>query len=364
MGQGHVGAGQRSASELILYSDYPRIALHLAGPNGGQSAYSSSTVAVHTELRSDLEEISSRRRSQWLDSGSAIVRNWFGFGHAIVWLVFGCASAVSRSIAEGFSKASRTLVEARSKDCRTSLEQQSNNGRRNIEESCVCTHAKVPARSGLGLALGVVVLFSLSMMSNLSAQINKDAVLVHQNSRASFTDRLVDQTAQQLEQDLRGLVIGDKLPESFWDLRLKVVNHPEGTDSITLRDYKGSKLLVLDFWATWCKPCVISVDKWEKKLDSIPEMSFVPVHMDFEEKALPFILKRGWKSPSVVGEERKLLNKLFFKEPRITRSVWILDGRFVAVTGYNGPDATTILDVIHSGRSIPSLTESLYSPLY
>lgn len=161
-----------------------------------------------------------------------------------------------------------------------------------------------------------------------------------------------------------GVIIGDELPEAFWDLKLKVVNHPEGTDSITLRDYKGSKLLVLDFWATWCKPCVISVDKWEKKLDSIPEMSFVPVHMDFEEKALPFILKRGWKSPSVVGEERKLLNKLFFKEPRITRSVWILDGRFVAVTGYNGPDATTILDVIHSGRSIPSLTESLYSPLY
>src|SRR5690606_23826796 len=41
-----------------------------------------------------------------------------------------------------------------------------NNGRRkaeenrkNIKESCVCTHAMAPAHSGLGLALGLVMLF-------------------------------------------------------------------------------------------------------------------------------------------------------------------------------------------------------------
>src|SRR3546814_1280604 len=56
---------------------------------------------------------------------------------------------------------SSDLVEALSKGCQTSLEQQSENGRRNIEESCVCTHAKVPASSGLGLALGLMVVLLL-----------------------------------------------------------------------------------------------------------------------------------------------------------------------------------------------------------
>src|SRR5690606_10708489 len=32
------------------------------------------------------------------------------------------------------------------------------------EESCVCTHAKVPARSGLGLALGLMVTLFLTTM--------------------------------------------------------------------------------------------------------------------------------------------------------------------------------------------------------
>ena len=93
----------------------------------------------------------------------ATVRHWVGYGNTLVRQLLDCASAVSRSLVEGLSKASRTGVEARSKDCRTSLEQQSNTRRRNIEKSCVCTHAKAPARYGLGLALGLVVLMSVVM---------------------------------------------------------------------------------------------------------------------------------------------------------------------------------------------------------
>src|SRR5690606_29823619 len=95
---------------------------------------------------------------RWSAGRPLTARDWFEYSRLLIRQLFACASAFSRSVAEGLSKASRTLVEALSKDCRTSLEQQSNNCRRNIEESCVCTHAKVPARSGLGLALGLVVL--------------------------------------------------------------------------------------------------------------------------------------------------------------------------------------------------------------
>ena len=155
MGQGHVGAGQGSASELILYTDYPRIALHLAGPSGVQSERNIISIEDQTKHPSHPEGDPVRR---WSARRPLTARDWFEFSRSLVRQLLGCASALSRSVAEGLSKASRTLVEALSKDCRTSLEQQSNTRRRNIEESCVCTHAKAPARGGLGLALGLVFL--------------------------------------------------------------------------------------------------------------------------------------------------------------------------------------------------------------
>jgi len=242
------------------------------------------------------------------------------------------ASAFFRSVAEGLSKASRTIVEALSKDCRTSLEQQSNNGRRNIEESCVCTHAMVPARSGLGLALGMVVLFSLSMVSKLSAQIHKDSALVYQNPSESFTDRLVDQTARQLDQDLRGLVIGDTLPESFWNLHLKVVNHPQKLTTIYMENFRD-KLLVLDFWANYCKPCVESIDQWDNWQQKFAvELAVIPVHVYYPSgEALPFAEERGWQLPISVGNRADtLLNKLFYAY-RSFGQVWIKDGRLLAI---------------------------------
>jgi len=57
---------------------------------------------------------------------------------------------------------------------------------------------------------------------------------------------------------IKPLTIGDRIPETLWNLPLKVVNHPEGKDTITLQEYRG-KLIILDFWATWCSYCLLSL---------------------------------------------------------------------------------------------------------
>ncbi|MBT2560089.1 TlpA family protein disulfide reductase [Pedobacter sp. ISL-68] len=66
--------------------------------------------------------------------------------------------------------------------------------------------------------------------------------------------------AQSQNNNIKPLTIGDTIPEAVWSMPLQVVNHPTGKKTITLNDYKG-KLIILDFWATWCSACIGNIPK-------------------------------------------------------------------------------------------------------
>ena len=299
-----------SASELNANSEPPRFALDLFQPNQGTTKSKPRPNQGTTKLRSHLQEYPERG---WSVARPSTAWDWFEYGMAIVRLLLGCASAFSRSVVEGFSKPTRTIVEALSKDCRTSLEQQSNTCRRNFEESCVWTHAKVPARSGLGLALGLTLFLLSTMGTDIYAQTN----------------------AQQgtLVDSIRPLQIGDSIPEALWHLPLQVVNHPEEKDTITLNDYRNKKLIVLDFWATWCKPCIKSVMKLDTIVADLGEenIALLPVQVyDLVPNAHRFIEKRNWHLPTIVGDT--LLNKVaFYNYLTGFGVVWLADGKLLAV---------------------------------
>jgi len=55
----------------------------------------------------------------------------------------------------------------------------------------------------------------------------------------------------------QGLSVGDKCPDLVISA---IINHPGG--SARLSDFKG-KLVILDFWSTWCLPCVAALPKMD-----------------------------------------------------------------------------------------------------
>ncbi len=69
----------------------------------------------------------------------------------------------------------------------------------------------------------------------------------------------------------------------------------------TIMQKKSDKLQVINFWATWCKPCIVEMPYFEKIADKYADsMELTFISLDFadqlDKKVKPFLTKREIKS--------------------------------------------------------------------
>jgi len=146
---------------------------------------------------------------------------------------------------------------------------------------------------------------------------------------------------------LKGIQIGQKVPD-ITITGLHNYKDASGKPSTTAKisNFKG-KLLILDFWATWCSPCVAMIPKMDSLQKAFGDkIQFLSVTYQTEKEVLPFLAKlekqQGKHYDLPVVTDDKELHKLF---PHVTlpHYVWLdRDGNVKAITGFKEINATNL----------------------
>ncbi len=151
----------------------------------------------------------------------------------------------------------------------------------------------------------------------------------------------------------KGILIGQKIP----DITITGLhNYKDGNGKLAttakLSDFKG-KLLILDFWATWCSPCIAMIPKMDSLQKNFGDkLQFLSVTYQSEKEVIPFLEKfekqngKHYDLPNLIGD--KELHRLF---PHITlpHFVWIDENGIVkAITEFKEVNATNIQKTIQT----------------
>lgn len=76
--------------------------------------------------------------------------------------------------------------------------------------------------------------------------------------------------------------------------------------SVNMADYKG-KVVLLNFWATWCAPCQIEIPRFAEWQKSFGAKGFQVVAVSMDDSAAPvekFLRRRPLPFPVLMGDEQ------------------------------------------------------------
>ncbi|HWW41963.1 TlpA disulfide reductase family protein [Pedobacter sp.] len=162
---------------------------------------------------------------------------------------------------------------------------------------------------------------------------------------------------------LQAVELGEAVPDSLLDKPLEVINGPNGRKITTLRSYKG-KLIILDFWATWCGACVSAFPKLDSLQKLFPgSLKILLVNSqntgDSPEKVKTLLERSrhsGYELSSLVKDT--VLSRLF-RHQMIPHYVWLRNDTVLATTSSSELSAEHIRSVLNFGVFKPDIKKDV-----
>lgn len=148
----------------------------------------------------------------------------------------------------------------------------------------------------------------------------------------------------------KSLKVGESLPESFWTKPLQVVNHQQKTFSFTA---DKDKLILLDFWATWCSACLKKFPQMEELKKKFGDKINIIAVTDQDGATIEkfFGSANGQRYKSVLSVvDDKMLNQMF-PHTAVPFIVWIKDGKIINTTDGGQVNEQTITEVLKNETS-------------
>ena len=120
----------------------------------------------------------------------------------------------------------------------------------------------------------------------------------------------------------------------------------DGTRTVRLADYRG-KVVLVNFWATWCTPCIEEIPSLEALQKEMPQIVILAVSIDDDPDAYRRFLVDHQVTLLTVNDPAQRVNALYgthlFPETYVVDRSGNLRRKFVIAQNWTSPEILTYL---------------------
>jgi thiol-disulfide isomerase/thioredoxin len=144
--------------------------------------------------------------------------------------------------------------------------------------------------------------------------------------------------------------VGEPLPESFWTTPFQVVNHSQKTLNLS---EDRSKLILIDFWNTWCSACLMNIPKITSLQQKFGDRVRILPVSNQDKPALDnfFDSQNGKKYNTLTSVYKDSYFHQLFPHAGVPFIIWVKDGKLLSTTDATQLTEESINEILHGKQS-------------